>query len=96
MEEYNDADRLAPRLLAVLSMMAMAQRSVREVDDVLVKRLRIRAAPKERSIEAEHPAILQQALRGESPRRGFEDLLLAMPGAGEDADFERCRSPHSS
>ena len=41
----------------------MAQLTVRKVDDVLVRQLRIRAAVNNRSAEAEHRAILEQALR---------------------------------
>lgn len=40
----------------------MAQLTVRKVDEVLVRRLKMRAAAKGRSAEAEHRAILAQAL----------------------------------
>ncbi len=41
----------------------MAQLTIRKVDDLLVRQLRIRAAANNRSAEAEHRAILEQALR---------------------------------
>lgn len=45
----------------------MAQLLVRKVDDDLVARLKQRAAAAGRSVEAEHRAILEEALR---PGRG--------------------------
>ena len=43
----------------------MATLTVRNLDEVLVKRLRIRAAENGRSAEAEHREILRAALEGE-------------------------------
>jgi antitoxin FitA len=48
----------------------MAQLTVRGVEDELVRKLKIRAAQNGRSAEAEHRAILRQALGG-----GSEDLV---------------------
>jgi plasmid stability protein len=69
----------------------MGQLIVRNVDDELIHALKIRAAQKRRSAEAEHREILREALG--SPRRGrtLKDLLLDMPAVGEDSDFERPR-----
>jgi plasmid stability protein len=44
----------------------MAQLTVRRLDVDLVRRLKIRAAQKNRSAEAEHRAILESVLRPES------------------------------
>lgn len=41
----------------------MAQLTVRKLDDDLVRRLKIRAAEHNRTAEAEHRAILEEALR---------------------------------
>ncbi len=67
----------------------MSQLIVRRLEAEVVAALRERAARKGRSMEAEHREILRQAL-GKGRRGGrLKDLLLAMPAAGEDADFER-------
>lgn len=69
----------------------MAQLIVRNLDDKLVRALKVRAARKRRSAEAEHREILREVL---TPRRAGEtlkDLLLKMPAVGEDADFARPR-----
>ena len=67
----------------------MAQLIVRNIDDALVKRLKRRAAEHGRSMEAEHREILRHALAGRAARRSLKQLLLDMPDAGEDRDFER-------
>ena len=65
----------------------MAQLLVRNLDDDLVRRLKVRAAQRGRSAEEEHREILKAAL---SPATaGFKELLLAIPAVGDDADFER-------
>ncbi len=69
----------------------MAQLIVRNLDDELVRALKVRAARKRRSAEAEHREILREVL---TPRRAGEtlkELLLKMPAVGEDADFARLR-----
>jgi len=53
--------------------MVMAQLVVRNLDDGLVARLKLRAAQHGRSAEAEHREILRQAL-AEEPRRLFKEL----------------------
>ncbi|MDT4827952.1 hypothetical protein FQZ97_613170 [compost metagenome] len=66
----------------------MATLLVRGIDDSLVQRLREQAAANGRSAEAEHRAILAQAL-GTTRRRSFAEVLASMPDVGHDADFER-------
>jgi len=51
----------------------MAQLIVRNLDEELVARLKLRAAEHGRSAEAEHREILRQALATE-PRRSFREL----------------------
>jgi len=61
---------------------------VRGVDEKLVKALQREAAAHGRSAEAEHLAILSDALlRLENGQ--FINLLMSMPDVGEDAHFER-------
>ena len=67
----------------------MAQLLVRNLDAALVRELKLRAARNGRSMEAEHRAILAATLRGGRARRSLKELLLAMPGGAEDADFAR-------
>jgi plasmid stability protein len=52
----------------------MAQLIVRNLDQELVARLKLRAAEHGRSAEAEHREILRQALALE-PRRDFKELV---------------------
>lgn len=66
----------------------MAQLIVRNFDDRLVRRLKIRAAEHGRSAEEEHREILRTAL-APAGRKGLKELLLEMPHAGKDADFAR-------
>ncbi|MDB4278810.1 DNA-binding protein [Deltaproteobacteria bacterium] len=64
----------------------MAQLIVRELEEAVVRALKLRAAKKGISAEAEHRAILREVLLRRS-RRSFKDALLAMPDVGNDADF---------
>ena len=66
----------------------MANLLLRNVDDTIVQSLREQAAANGRSAEAEHRAILAEAL-GRPKRRTFAQVLLSMPEVGEDADFQR-------
>ncbi|KVD37442.1 DNA-binding protein [Burkholderia sp. ABCPW 11] len=66
----------------------MANLLVRNVDDTIVQSLREQAAANGRSAEAEHRAILADAL-GRPKRRTFVQVLMSMPEVGEDADFQR-------
>lgn len=67
----------------------MAQLIVRNLDEELVRQLRIRAARHGRSAEAEHREILKEALERQQSRQSLKKLLLRMPRVGVDADFER-------
>ena len=69
----------------------MAQLIVRNLEEALVKALKIAAARNGRSAEAEHREILRAALRAKGPALTLKDLLLEMPPVGEDRDFARPR-----
>ena len=62
---------------------------VRNLDEEVVRELKLRAARHGRSAEAEHREILRQALLPAETRKPLKDLLLAIPQVGEDADFAR-------
>ena len=66
----------------------MAQLIVRNLNDGVIRRLKVRAAQNGRSAEAEHREILKTALLAPHSMKTLKDLLLAMPEAGEDEDFE--------
>lgn len=68
---------------------AMNQLIVRNLEEEVVRELRLRAARHGRSAEAEHREILREALLPAKDRRSIKELLLAIPAGGEDADFER-------
>ena len=69
----------------------MGQLIVRNIEDGLVRALKLRAADKRRSAEAEHREILREALAPHRKGKTLKALLLDMPAIGEDADFERPR-----
>jgi plasmid stability protein len=62
---------------------------VRKLDQALVRKLKARAAQNNRSMEAEHRAILHRALAEPATDKSLKDRLLAMPNVGADEDFER-------
>jgi plasmid stability protein len=62
---------------------------VRNVEDDVVRALKLRAAQNGRSAEAEHREILRRALLPARDRKPLKELLLAMPNVGDDSDFER-------
>lgn len=68
---------------------ASHQLIVRNLEEEVVRELKLRAARHGRSAEAEHREILREALLPAREKRSLKELLLAMPAAGEDADFER-------
>jgi len=70
----------------------MADLVVRDLDTHLVETLKERAARHGRSVEAEHRAILEQALLG-LRRRTLAEVLAVMPDVGQDSDFERIDDP---
>jgi len=67
----------------------MTQLIVRNLDEEIVRELKLRAARHGRSAEAEHREILREALLSSKEKRSFKELLLAIPPVGEDADFDR-------
>lgn len=66
----------------------MANLVVRNLDEDIVRALKERATRHKRSAEAEHRAILEQALL-RPKRNSLAQVLAAMPDVGCDADFER-------
>ncbi|MFL5896959.1 MAG: FitA-like ribbon-helix-helix domain-containing protein [Solirubrobacterales bacterium] len=67
----------------------MGQLLVRNIEAEVVRELKVRAARHGRSAEEEHRQILRAALVQKEPRQSLKEMLLAMPDAGEDRDFER-------
>ena len=67
----------------------MAQLIVRNLDDELVRALKVRAAKHGRSAEAEHREILKATLLDPEPKPDLKELLLQMPAVGDDSDFAR-------
>ena len=69
---------------------------VRNVDEKIIRALKLRAGRHGTSAEAEHRHILAQALL--RPRkRSFAEVIAAMPNVGKDSDFERVQDtndPH--
>lgn len=66
----------------------MAQLVVRNLDDDVVRRLKLRAAAAGRSAEEEHRQILQTVLTG--PKcRPLAEVLAAIPDVGTDDDFQQ-------
>jgi plasmid stability protein len=68
----------------------VGQLIVRNLDDDIVRRLKMQAAKHGRSAEAEHREILTRALRPDAAG-GLKSLLREMPPIGDDADFEHRR-----
>ena len=66
----------------------MANLVVRNLDPRIVDALKQRAARHGRSAEAEHRALLEEALLRPKGKR-FAEVLAGMPNVGEDRDFER-------
>ena len=69
------------------SIGGMKQLIVRNVGDEVVRALKRRAASHGRSAEAEHRAILTEALRPDAERASFKRFLGSIPDVGIDADF---------
>jgi antitoxin FitA len=66
----------------------MANLLVRNIDEGVVSALKMRAGEHGISAEAEHRAILENALM--KPRKkSFAEILGSIPNVGNDADFER-------
>lgn len=69
----------------------MAQLIVRNLEEEVVRELKLRAARHERSAEEEHREILRKVLQGAHVRTPVKELLLQIPNVGRDGDFERSR-----
>ena len=69
----------------------MAQLIVRNLEDEVVRELKLRAARHDRSAEEEHREILRQALQSGYAATPLKELLRQIPNVGEDRDFERSR-----
>jgi antitoxin FitA len=66
----------------------MANLIVRNIDESIVKALKKRASLHGISAEAEHRKILEQVLL-QPKRKSFAEVLMQIPDAGNDSDFER-------
>lgn len=66
----------------------MAHLIVRNIDDPIVKALKIQASRNGVSAEAEHRKILEQVLL-HTPQKSFTKVLCQIPKVGCDGDFER-------
>jgi plasmid stability protein len=69
----------------------MAQLIVRNLEEEVVRKLKLRAARHGRAAEAEHREILREALESPRRRKSFKTFLQEMPATGRDEDFERPR-----
>ena len=71
----------------------MPQLIVRNIEDAVVRKLRIRAAHDGVSMEEEHRRILRDVLLGESVKKrlSFLEFLQTMPDSGDDSAFDRPR-----
>ena len=65
----------------------MGQLIVRNIEDEVVRALKIRAAERGRSMEAEHREILRDSLIAPGRGPSFKEHLSSMPDVGEDDDF---------
>ncbi|MES9862554.1 MAG: hypothetical protein ABW160_16890 [Candidatus Thiodiazotropha sp. 4PDIV1] len=66
----------------------MANLVVRNLDQMIVDALKLRAARHGRSAEAEHRALLEETLL-RPKRKSFAEVLRSMPNVGQDDDFAR-------
>lgn len=71
----------------MIALIAVAQLIVRNLEEEVVRALKLRAARNGRSAEAEHREVLRAALI-RKPSRSFKEHLLGMPDVGDDADFD--------
>ena len=69
----------------------MAELVVRNVEEIVTRRLQQRAAAHGVSAEEEHRRILHRALGADVARdmTDFKEYLLSMPDVGDDSDFRR-------
>lgn len=68
---------------------------VRNLDETIIKALKMRAVAHHRSTEAEHRAILAEVLM-KPQRKSFAEALSSMPDVGLDTDFLRINDADSS
>ena len=61
---------------------------VRNLDESIINALKERAVKHHRSTEAEHRAILAEALM-KPQRKSFAEALANVPAVGMDSDFQR-------
>jgi plasmid stability protein len=71
----------------------MATLLVRKLDEAVVERLKARAKARGRSVEAEHRAILEAALRPVAAPRSGKDLWTLL-SSGPKVDLEIPELPH--
>ena len=69
----------------------MKQLIVRNIEDEVVRALKIRAAQRGRSMEAEHREILRDTLLTTAEGQSFKDWMGSMPDVGNDEDFDAPR-----
>jgi len=67
----------------------MADLIVRNIDEELVRELKLRAERNGQSVEEEHRQILRRALEPSQFSSSLKELLEQMPGGITDRDFER-------
>lgn len=72
----------------------MSSLVVRNLDERVVRALKARAVRHGRSAEAEHRAILEEALL-KTRRRSLAEALAEIPDVGRDEDFERVSGDRS-
>jgi antitoxin FitA len=66
----------------------MANLIVRNIDEAVIKALKLRASQHGVSVEAEHRKILEQVLL-KPQRKSFAEVLSQIPNVENDADFKR-------
>ncbi len=67
----------------------MAQLIVRNIEEELVRELKLRAAQSGQSAEETHRQILRDALGLGRRSSSLKQILSSMPDVGEDRDFQR-------
>jgi antitoxin FitA len=73
----------------------MANLIVRNIDEAIVKALKMRASKHGVSAEAEHRKILAQVLL-KPQKKSFSEVLSLIPNVGSDSDFERVQDDRAN
>lgn len=73
----------------------MANLIVRNINEDVIKALKLRASQHGVSAEVEHRKILEQVLL-KPQRKSFAEVLSQIPNVGNDADFERIQDDRAS